>query len=81
MCSLVNHSHNVKLSLLVRVPQGSVFGKLLFLTYVNDITDTLLSITRLFTDDTSLATTTTNVEEMQGIINHRLSEITKWSKQ
>jgi len=81
VCSLVNHSHNVKLSLPVRVPQGSVFGTLLFLTYVNDITDTLLSITRLFTDDTSLATTTTNVEEMQGILNHRLSEITKWSKQ
>ena len=46
------------------VPQGSYLGP-------------LLSITKLFTDDTSLATTTTNVEEMQGILNHKLSEMVK----
>ena len=56
---------------------GFSFGPLLFLTFVNDITDNLLSITRLFTYDTFLATTTTNVEEMQGILNHKLSEMVK----
>ena len=45
------------------VPQGSVLGPLLFLTFVIDITDNLLSITRLFADDTSLASSTSNIED------------------
>ena len=46
------------------VPEGSVLGPLLFLVYVNDITQTLLSITRLFADDTSLASTTSNIDDL-----------------
>jgi len=61
------------------VPQGSVLGPLLFLVYVNDITQNLLSIARLFADDTSLASTTSNIDDLQGIINHALREISKWS--
>ena len=63
------------------VPQGSVFGPLLFLVYVNDITESLLSVVRLFADDTSLACTTSNTADLQSILNHDLDIITKWSKQ
>jgi hypothetical protein len=35
--------------------QGSVVDPLLFLLYVNDIADNLLSLIRLFADDTSLS--------------------------
>ena len=63
------------------VPQGSVLGPLLFLVYVNAITQNILSTARLFPDDTALAYTTSNIDDLQSIINHDLREISKWSKQ
>ena len=57
------------------VPQGSVLGLLLFLVYVNANSENLLSLTRLFADDISLFFSATNLEDIQGIINHDLTVI------
>ena len=63
------------------VPQGSVLGPLLFLIYVNDITEQLLCLTRLFADDSSLFTSATDIHDIEGIINHDLIIISQWAKQ
>lgn len=63
------------------VPQGSVLGPLLFLIYVNDIVEHLVSITRLFADDTSLSFTSPNIFDIEGILNHDLRLITAWAEQ
>ena len=47
------------------MPQGSVIGSLLFLCYVNGITELVVSIARLFADETSLASTTSNSSELE----------------
>ena len=62
------------------VPQGSVLGPLFFLIYVNDITDSLLSLTRLYADDSSLFCSTSNIQDIEGMLNHDLHQISLWAK-
>ena len=68
-------------SIFAGVPQGSVLGPLLFLVYINDIAKHLLSLTRLFADDSSLFYSAAHIADIAGIINHDLQLLTNWAKQ
>ena len=50
-CRRVNGAASPSASVLSGVPQGSVLGPVLFLLYINDISDGVLSSIRLFADD------------------------------
>ena len=63
------------------VPQGSVLGPLLFLVYINDISESLLCLTRLFADDSSLFYSAANIKDIEGIINHDLRMLVSWAAQ
>ena len=57
------------------VPHGTSLGRLLFLIFVNDISESLLSLTRLFADGSSLYYFAASINDIEGIINHGLALI------
>ena len=59
--------------------QGSVLGPLLFLVYINDIAKQLLSLTRLFADESSLFYAVANIADIADIINHDLQLLSNWA--
>ena len=62
------------------VPQGSVLGPLLFLLYINDISNVVTkSHIRLFADDTCLFIEVDNREQAAQDINSDLQEIQQWA--
>ena len=62
------------------VPQGSVLGPLLFLIFINDLTEGLKSNVKLFADDTMLYVSVENAIAAASILNNDLKLIEQWSK-
>ena len=63
------------------VPQGSVLGPLLFLIYINDLTDNISSDMRLFADDSSLFTRVNGTIETHDKFVNDLQTISQWAYQ
>ena len=63
------------------MPQGSVLGPLLFLVYINDLTDNISSNIKLFADDSSLFTRVDGINVTHSRLVRDLETIKKWAYQ
>ena len=52
--AVLNGQNSPWVSVEAGVPQGSILGQLLFLIYINDVSENLVSNPKLFVDDTSI---------------------------
>ena len=79
---VINGSSSSLLSVEAGVPQGSILGPLLFLIYVNDITENIKSEINLFADDTSLRDDIVESPESSAKrLNDDLNTLNKWASQ
>ena len=62
------------------MPQGSVLGPL-FSGIHKNIAEHLLSLTRLFADDSSLFYSAAHIDDIAGIINHDMQLLSNWARQ
>ena len=61
------------------VPQDSILELLFFLLYINDLTDGILPIVKLFADDTSLFSVVQNENNSASQLNNDLDQVSYWA--
>ena len=67
--------------MFVQNEQGSVLGPLLFLIYINDLTENISANIKLFADDSSLFLKVTDINLAQKTLSDDLNKISDWASQ
>ena len=78
---VLNGQHSAWADVKAGVPQGSILGPLLFLIYINDLSNGVNSSVKLFADDTSLFSVVHNITDSANLLNSDLSKISEWALQ
>lgn len=59
------------------IPQWTMLG--LLILYINDLPNCLSNaVARMYADDTHLTFSCNNIENINGVVNHDLSNVNKW---
>ena len=78
VCS-VNGQTSTRKKIMCGISQGSILGPLLFLLYINDMTDCLEKTTPyLYADDIEISSSSDNFDTLIENLNYELNNIRKW---
>ena len=78
---MLNGQNSLWTNVHAGVPQGSILGPLLFLIYINDLSDNLTISAKLFADYTSLFSVVHHVNISAKELNDDLKKINDWTFQ
>ena len=78
---VLNGQNSTWVNVEAGVPQGSNLGPLLFLIYINDLSENLVSNPKLFADDTSLFSVIFDKDLSAKNLNDDLNRINNWAFQ
>ena len=78
---ILNGQYSSRAKVEAGAPQGSILGPLLFLIYINNLSDNLASNPKLFADDTLLFSVVKNVDASNIDLNNDLKKIGEWAFQ
>jgi hypothetical protein len=77
-CYLNDHSSK-RLTIKCGVPQGSILGPLLFLVYINDLSNfSNVMSSLLFADDSNLFASGPNLDLLQQTVNAEMPKLVEW---
>ena len=78
-CVKINESVSDLLNVNIGVPQGSILGPLLFIIYINDLPNVLISGScLLYADDTAIFFEGSEEKRLQENVNEDLLKISEW---
>ena len=74
----LNGTASSLLTVKTGVLQGSIFGPLLFLIFINDLPNSFCLLTLLFADDTTLLYSHSDIHELISIVNREFRKIVQF---
>ena len=76
-CASANSYNSTTRPINIRVPQDSILGPILFLIYVNDLSNALSCKTSLFADDTCIVSTNSTISDLETDCNLQMDKLIK----